>query len=94
MIPNRKTCPRCKWNLLKRRDSLNAVSRRDNKTNICAECGIKEALEDYRLIPHWLDEPTNRPYWDTNSPVWLVQCEKLHDVEQGLDVLKAKGEAL
>jgi predicted RNA-binding Zn-ribbon protein involved in translation (DUF1610 family) len=24
-----------------------ALSRRDNKTEICSDCGLKEALEDY-----------------------------------------------
>ena len=28
-------------------DMRPALSRRDNETNICSECGTKEALEDY-----------------------------------------------
>lgn len=37
-----KLCPKCNRLL----GSRPALSRRDNKTEICAECGIKEALED------------------------------------------------
>ena len=82
------TCPRCKWNLLKQQTGRNALSRRDNKTGICSECGTQEAFEDSKLIPHWLDDPKHMPYWDTSSDVWMVQEEKLHDQEQGLDELK------
>jgi len=91
-MANRTTCPRCKWNLLKHNKLLNALSRRDNKTAICSECGTREALEDSKLIPHWLDDPVARPYWDTTSHVWFVQCEKLHDEDHGLDELKAAAE--
>lgn len=35
-------CPKCG----KEADKLLALSRRDNKTMICNECGIREALED------------------------------------------------
>lgn len=36
-----KTCPRCK----KTYTGYPAISRKDNKTEICSECGTKEALE-------------------------------------------------
>ena len=36
-------CPKCG----RKFDRLLALSRRDNKTNICDGCGTKEALEDY-----------------------------------------------
>ncbi len=36
-------CPKCG----KEVDRLLALSRRDNKTLICDECGTVEALEDY-----------------------------------------------
>ena len=38
-----KICPVCK----KEYDDYPALSRRDNKTEICPLCGIKEALEDF-----------------------------------------------
>lgn len=37
-------CPRCGLNKLK--DGLNALSRKDNQTEICDECGTAEALEE------------------------------------------------
>ncbi len=39
-------CPKCKGSLGERP----ALSRRDNKTDICAECGYKEAMEDIEKI--------------------------------------------
>jgi predicted RNA-binding Zn-ribbon protein involved in translation (DUF1610 family) len=36
-------CPRCGEELV----GYSALSRRDNKTDICSACGIAEALEDY-----------------------------------------------
>ena len=39
-------CPRCKENELSD-IGLNALSRRDNKTEICSPCGTAEAFEDY-----------------------------------------------
>lgn len=41
-----KKCPKCKGPLGRRP----ALSRRDNKTDICAECGFKEAMEDAQKI--------------------------------------------
>ena len=39
----RKRCPKCG----KVFDRLLALSRRDNKTMICEDCGMQEAMEDY-----------------------------------------------
>ena len=36
-------CPKCG----KKIKGYPAISRTDNKTKICSECGIKEALESY-----------------------------------------------
>ena len=38
-------CPVCKTNELLE-EGLNALSRKDNETEICDECGTKEALEE------------------------------------------------
>ena len=38
-----KICPRCG----KEYDGYPAISRKDNKTEICPDCGIEEAFEDY-----------------------------------------------
>ena len=40
-----RTCPKCG----KEYTEYPALSRVDNKTEICPECGTKEALEAYRL---------------------------------------------
>lgn len=37
-------CPRCKIMYEK---EFSALSRRDNKTRICSQCGTEEALEDF-----------------------------------------------
>lgn len=81
-------CPRCERVFLKQNPSRNALSRRDNKTRICSHCGSREALEDSKLIKHWLDDPKNMPYWDTQSPIWFVQEERMQDEEAGLTDLK------
>ena len=47
-------CPKCGGPLGKRP----ALSRRDNKTDICADCGFKEAMEDAQAIIN--REGTNR----------------------------------
>ncbi len=44
-----KQCPRCLQNTLADEDTLNSMSRRDNKTYICNSCGTKEALIDAGL---------------------------------------------
>ncbi|MCI9039957.1 MAG: hypothetical protein HFJ29_08965 [Clostridia bacterium] len=41
-----KKCPKC-GGLLGERPAL---SRRDNKTDICSDCGFKEAMEDAEKI--------------------------------------------
>jgi len=38
-------CPMCN----KMSDKYPALSRKDNKTEICSECGVGEALTDYFL---------------------------------------------
>ena len=38
-----KRCPKCKKDMGK----YPALSRKDNKTEICSECGVKEALEAF-----------------------------------------------
>ena len=38
-----KTCPRCGVEY----DGFPAMSRVDNKTDICSHCGVEESLQDY-----------------------------------------------
>lgn len=40
-----KICPRCKNNII----GYPSLSRKDNKTEICSECGTLEALEEFIL---------------------------------------------
>ena len=40
-----KICPRCGINALKPVEVHNALSRVDNKTFICSDCGMQEAVE-------------------------------------------------
>lgn len=39
-------CPRCKQEYLSPKRAENALSRKDNKTMICSDCGTAEALEE------------------------------------------------
>lgn len=55
------TCPRCGGGIpndLDRGVYPGAISRTDNKTEICSGCGVDEAMEDYMgsLMPRaeWL----------------------------------------
>ncbi len=40
-------CPKCKKRYARNKGAL---SRRDNKTEICPDCGFKEAIEDAKRI--------------------------------------------
>lgn len=46
-FPEDKVCPRCKKNKLEAEEVKNVLSRRDNKTYICSECGRDEARFDF-----------------------------------------------
>lgn len=42
------TCPRCGEQKLRvDRPAMNALSRTDNKTYVCSDCGTSEGLEDF-----------------------------------------------
>lgn len=62
-----KVCPRCGVEY----DGFPAISRFDNKTDICSHCGVEEGLQDYfgveltnflqqELIPHILTSNNNK----------------------------------
>ena len=38
-------CPRCKFEVT----DYPAISRRDNKTKICSNCGTEEAMFDFKI---------------------------------------------
>ena len=52
-MKNKTLCKRCKKNYWSKDMKLNiypAISRRDNKTQICSECGTAEALFDFEMF--------------------------------------------
>jgi len=48
-------CPRCEKEI----ETFPALSRRDNKTDICSDCGRTEALEDF-----YKERWTGKIYWE------------------------------
>lgn len=48
-------CPKCSENFIEGRG---VISRKDNKTEICPECGYKESVEEYQK--HYAVEKTNK----------------------------------
>lgn len=47
-----KICPRCGEPKMREPEAMNALSRRDNKTYICSDCGTDEAMVDFTLYEH------------------------------------------
>ncbi len=43
-----RTCPRCGQNRMTKHPAL---SRVDNRSQICSECGVEEAMMDFAKIP-------------------------------------------
>lgn len=43
-------CPRCNYYRLDEEEVMNALSRKDNKTYICDNCGRDEALEEFAKL--------------------------------------------
>lgn len=59
------TCPRCLGGIPNnefRGMYPGALSRTDNKTEICSECGTMEAMEDFSM-----GEPLPQVYWPVPS---------------------------
>jgi len=55
------SCPLCGGpipNALYEGQYLGALSRRDNKTEICSDCGVKEAIEDYNRRTVIVERPS------------------------------------
>jgi hypothetical protein len=49
-----------------------ALSRHDNETAICSDCGMREAFEDSGMAPAYAGEP----YWMTTGEEWLAHRTK------------------
>lgn len=45
---NLEKCPRCGKRKMHPDEASNALSRKDNETFICNDCGADEAIEEYR----------------------------------------------
>lgn len=50
-----KKCPICKQHY----SQHPAISRRDDKTKICPDCGVREALEDAKKHGLFKEKPTD-----------------------------------
>ena len=60
-----EVCPRCGSlvpNNVTPGEYPGALSRKDNDTEICSECGMLEAMEDLRGVPY-----NGEPYWNVEK---------------------------
>jgi len=82
------TCPICKTETT----DFPAVSRRDNKTEICSQCGTNEAIEDFKNKGESNDqkEPTSIDEMFESTMHKKLKDLKLDDVKGLSDVKKAK----
>ena len=62
----KKKCPRCGAVIT----LYPAISRKDNKTEICSDCGVIEAIEEY--IKH-----KNKLVQKRNSKAWNMMWNKI-----------------
>jgi hypothetical protein len=70
-----KQCPICKGPLGK----YPALSRRDNKTDICSECGVNEALEDYLKYKYSHDQQDLEAWGSSELIEYILELEsELH----------------
>lgn len=65
-LEEQKICPICKNNIL----GYPAISRKDNKTEICSNCGTLEALKEFILYEK-IEEIIN-----SNTPKLIALCGK------------------
>ena len=83
-------CPRCRENELSD-EGFNALSRRDNKTEICSPCGTAEALEDFaseeKITPTKDIEPDEISH---DNAMYLLKAQscKVKILEEDIDALK------
>ena len=83
-------CPRCRENELSD-EGFNALSRRDNKTEICSPCGTAEALEDFaseeKITPTKDIEPDEISH---DNAIYLLKAQscKVKILEEDIEALK------
>jgi len=73
-------CPRCKVHVLRVPPKTNSLSRRDNTTYICSECGTAEAMFDYsvseiRKRPLTPEEKRGLFKVEVKEQAWLAHVE-------------------
>ena len=62
-------CPRCKREF----ERLLALSRKDNKTMICDQCGMEEALEDYQKGMNQTPQERTRAQVYATGNKWAIE---------------------
>lgn len=62
-------CPRCKREF----ERLFALSRKDNKTMICDQCGTEEALEDYQRAMNPTPQVRTRAQVYATGNKWAIE---------------------
>lgn len=72
---NTRTCPKCGRTY----NDYPALSRVDNRTEICPDCGIREALEDARLGPWTRKEIMTRVIKERYKPGMRVKLIYMND---------------
>jgi hypothetical protein len=50
-----------------------ALSRRDNKTEICSDCGVMEAVEDYNRRSTIVEPFTKKQLSDMGNPTYVTE---------------------
>jgi len=69
-----KVCPRCAGDTT---NQHGALSRTDNETLVCDECGTREALEE-----HYFGAPVPKVLWQSNTRVFDVGTMKFDREEK------------
>ena len=64
-----KICPRCG----REYERLLALSRKDNKTMICDQCGTEEALEDYQKGMNQTPQERTRAQVYATGNKWAIE---------------------
>lgn len=73
----KKTCPMCNKIYV----GYPALSRKDNKTLICPQCGVQEALEDYlKHLKIICEDAINFLKGYLDEEVYTEKCRNAHEI--------------
>lgn len=64
-----KICPRCGREF----ERLLALSRKDNKTMICDQCGTEEAMDNYRQFKRLTPQERTRAQVYATGNKWAIE---------------------